>query len=130
MSGGATPTAPPITVSQKKVFSGQTQPGKGWQFVSDELFIDVATGNFAKIPTYVVSLGALGDSRGFCRHWKVTGSSSVYPRDRSQPDDLKKGFRVYLRSAEGDDDKIDGIPLNKEFAENHRWYINWVAIEA
>jgi hypothetical protein len=128
------PTTPttPITSGTK---SGQVGPNEWKLDEKNQLCIDVSTGNFAKIPTYLISLGALGatsgdaDHIGHTGHWKVIGSSSVYSRKKKEPDDLKKGFRVYLRPADGTD-KIDKEVFDVKYVKDHRFYINWVAIPA
>ena len=125
-------TVPSSTVSPK-IRSGRTPVGQGWDIDPEEqkegVFIEVNTtsAGFTSIPTYVVSLGAeLGGGDG-TRHWKATGVSSIYP-PKGLGNDLKRGFRVYIRSAEGGN-KIDGKVLDKAFPTDHRWYINWIGVQ-
>jgi hypothetical protein len=130
----ASPPTTPTTPFTSGTKSGQVGPNE-WKLDDEgQLCIDVSAGNFAKIPTYLISLGAKGatsggdDHIGHTGHWKVIGSSSVYSRIRKDSNDLKKGFRVYLRPADGT--KIDGEDFDVKYVKDHRFYINWVAIPA
>jgi hypothetical protein len=98
-----------------KIVSGKTQPGKtDWEVyaTSPGIYVDVDTtaAGFSTIPVYITSIG------GTDHHWTTTGGSSVYYA-------TEKGFRVYLRW-------FDGRPVTPEEANQWKWHVNWIGVEA
>ncbi len=103
----------------QRFFAGQTKPGAtAWQDYPNGtgVYVDVDTsgGGFSTAPVYLTSLG------GISHHWATTGGSSIYPIPDGTP---LTGFRIYVRWAD------DGIPMSKDDAYAHGWFINWMGIE-
>jgi hypothetical protein len=100
-----------------KTRSGRTAPGAGWQPYPGGagIFIQVNTedADFDETPTYVTSIG------GNSSHWATTGGNAVYPPDRALSGDLRRGFRIYIRWA-------NGAPLDPTLAAAYGWHINWI----
>jgi hypothetical protein len=105
-------------MATQKIASGRTASGTtGWQQYgapnNTGVFVDVNTSaaQFSTTPVYTISIGGEG------HHWSLTGTASIY---EASP----KGFRVYLRWA-------DGKPLTPAQANESgkRWYVNWIGVE-
>lgn len=105
-----------------RIVSDRTAPGAGWQVYTGPggpgIFIQVNTtsGGFTQPPTYVTSLG------GNSEHWATTGGSSVYPPDATLGGDLRRGFRVFVRFA-------NGGPIDPARATANGWFINWIGAQ-
>uniref|UniRef100_UPI0040577942 hypothetical protein n=1 Tax=Candidatus Electronema sp. TaxID=2698783 RepID=UPI0040577942 len=98
------------------VCTGKTEP-KDWDTLSNGrgiyVEVDLRNEGFGDIDINPISVvTSLG---GENNHWATTGASSVYNL-------TEKGFTVYVRW-------IDGGPLNREFAKQKGWHINWIAMQ-
>ncbi|MBB5083979.1 hypothetical protein [Nonomuraea endophytica] len=78
--------------------------------------VDTSSAGFRSTPMYFTSLA------GTSTHWNTTGATSVYPPDSTLGGDLRRGFRIYLRFA-------DGAALDPLFAKNNGWHIQYMAVE-
>jgi hypothetical protein len=96
--------------------SGSTTPGStNWQTYTGStpgiyLDVDTSAGKFTTTPKYFTSLG--GDSS----HWATTGVTSIYTPSPT-------GFRVYVRWS-------DSSALTPEQANDLKWHVNWLGVEA
>src|SRR5262249_30393178 len=107
-------------MASPKIASGHTTPDDWQQYLPENsgIFVDVDTSaaEFSTTPVYVTSLG------GYTGHWFTTGATSIYVSPVHQ-NDLKLGFRVYVRLA-------NGATLTPDTAKKDGWYINWLGIES
>ncbi|NET06547.1 MAG: hypothetical protein F6K09_14815 [Merismopedia sp. SIO2A8] len=93
--------------------AGQTTPGAtNWMVYEDNsIYVEVDTtdADFSNTPIYITSLGGDG------AHFTTVGASSIYKPTPTS-------FRIFLK-------KISGADLTPDFANEMKWYINWIGID-
>ncbi|MEL4898515.1 EndoU domain-containing protein [Crocosphaera sp. Alani8] len=108
-----TPLIPPRKVDIAEIGTGTTLPGStNWQLHSDgiSLFVDIDTLNadFSEIPIYFPVL-------------EGRANSDTILELISTSDSTEGGFRVYVRSS-------DGNSITPQLANENEWHINWIGV--